>query len=110
MSSYHEKVVRSFFQEHKLPDCTFEYRFHDTRKWRIDIAFVKFKVGIEVQGGIWVGGAHARGRFIVRDYEKINTAQLCGWIILQIQPKELCTVSVVELIKTAIELQKKRSG
>ena len=107
---YKENVVRAYFKEMKLPDCEFEYRFHPERKWRFDIAFPEYKVAVEVQGGIWIGGAHARGKFIMRDYEKLNEAQLIGWIVLQVQPKELCTERVADDIGTAIAIQKMRTG
>lgn len=101
------KIVLAYFEECRLPDCQTEYKFHPVRKWRFDYAFVFYSIAIEVQGGIWIGGAHSRGRFLVRDYEKLNEAQLLGWIVLQVQPKDLCTLDTVQMIKRAKELKEK---
>ena len=38
---------------------------------------------IEVQGGIWSGGAHARGAGITRDIVKHNRAALGGYLLIQ---------------------------
>ena len=103
-TGYNEKIVKAYFAEHKLPPVVFEYRFHSERKWRFDIAFPTVKVAIEVQGGIWIGGAHARGKYITRDYEKINEALLLGWIILQVQPRDLLTEETVSMVKRAVAL------
>ena len=59
-----------------------EYRFDEHRRYRFDFAIPAVKVAVEVQGGVWSGGAHGRGSGIVRDYDKINLAQLLGWIVL----------------------------
>jgi len=36
-----------------LPAPTPEYRFHATRRWRFDYAFVQQKIAVEVEGGVW---------------------------------------------------------
>ena len=38
-----------------------EYRFHPTRKWRLDW-FHESGVGVEIEGGIWTKGRHTRGK------------------------------------------------
>jgi very-short-patch-repair endonuclease len=49
------------------------------RKFRWDFAWLDRKLTVEIQGGIWSGGAHSRGGGIQRDYEKNNLAVLAGW-------------------------------
>ena len=66
-----------------------EYMFHHTRKWRFDFAFVKEKVAVEVQGGIYTKGAHVRGRGYEKDREKTNEASLMGWIVIEVTPKHI---------------------
>ncbi len=58
-----------------------EYRFHPTRRWRIDYAWPSRKIGIEYEGGTWSGGRHIRGKYYSNDCEKYNHAQLLGWKI-----------------------------
>ncbi len=60
---------------HGLPQPEPEYRFHPTRKWRMDFAFPEHKLGLEVDGGIFMrgGGRHTRGAGWLKDAEKLNT-------------------------------------
>jgi very-short-patch-repair endonuclease len=62
-----------------------EYRFDEKRKWRFDLACPSLKIGIEVQGGIWIGGRHTRAKGYVADMEKNNEAVKQGWRILYYQ-------------------------
>lgn len=67
-----------------------EHRFHPTRKWRFDYAWVAGKVGIEVDGGIWKGayGGHTSGTGKMRDMEKDAEAQMLGWKVFRFAPNE----------------------
>lgn len=89
-----------------LPEPEFEYAIIPERKYRWDIAWPKFyKIWIEVQGGVWNGGAHARGKGLCRDYEKHNLATLAGWRGLYVLPSEVCMLPTVELIKELMREQ-----
>ena len=57
-----------------------EYRFHPTRKWRLDFAYVEKKIGIELQGGIFGRkSGHNTGVGIRNGMGKLNEAQRLGW-------------------------------
>ena len=60
-----------------------EYRFHDTRRWRFDFAWPDQQIAIEIEGGIWTGGAHTRGKHFISDCDKYNTATIMGWRVLR---------------------------
>ena len=66
-----------------------EYRFHPTRKWRFDYAWPTKKVAVEIEGGIWIGGAHVRGKHFLSDCEKYNAAGLLGWRVFRFVPGQL---------------------
>lgn len=66
-----------------------EYRFHPTRRWRFDYAFVDRKIGVEIEGGIWSGGRHTRGSGFLGDMEKYNQAVKMGWAVFRFTPTEL---------------------
>lgn len=60
-----------------------QYRFHATRKWRFDRAFVEARVAVELDGGTYNQGRHVRGAGFERDLEKLNAAALAGWLVLR---------------------------
>lgn len=93
------KVFRSWVLIQGLPPVEPEYRILPDRRFRWDWAWPAQRVAIETQGGVWVRGAHGRGTGIVRDYEKMNLAQLAGWRVLQVQPKDLMTTQTATWLR-----------
>lgn len=87
-----------------LPKPIQEYKFHPVRKWRIDYYFEANgrKVGLEVEGGIWTGGRHTRGKGFAGDMEKYNAATALGITILRVVPGELLKITTFELVKKTI--------
>ena len=67
----------------KLPAHVTEYKFHQTRRWRFDFAFVDQKIAIEVDGGTYSQGRHTRGKGFNNDCHKINSAICLGWRVLR---------------------------
>ena len=57
------------------------------RKFCWDFAFVRERLLVEIQGGVWNGGAHGRPTGIARDMNKLNQAQIHGWKVLQFDTK-----------------------
>ncbi len=104
--AYTPVVVIAFFREHGIPEPRVEYRFDDQRKWRFDFAWINLdpskRVALEVQGGLFSGGAHAQGMWIVKEHEKRNRAAVLGWRILYCQPKELMTKATADMIRDAL--------
>lgn len=60
----------------------FEYPFYKGRDWTFDLADTDNSVAFECNGGKWSGG-HRRGDAIDDENEKLNTAALAGWRVLQ---------------------------
>ena len=60
-----------------------EYQAIPGRKFRFDFAFLKERLLVEINGGTYSRGAHARPLGIKRDYEKGNLAVQFGWRVLQ---------------------------
>lgn len=65
------------------PQPVREYRFQPPRRWRFDLAWPEQKIAIELEGGIWTGGRHTRGKGFEADCEKYNMAALMGWRVLR---------------------------
>lgn len=102
MPKANEAVFFALLKQAKVPRPVPEYRFHDTRKFRLDFAWPESRVGLEVDGGVWSGGAHGRGTGIVRDQEKTNLAAGLGWRILRVTPAKLCTEQTITYLKDAL--------
>jgi hypothetical protein len=63
-----------------------EWRFCASRKWRFDLAFPVTKLGIEIEGGVFVKGRHTRGVGYENDCLKYSRAALLGWRLLRATP------------------------
>lgn len=56
-----------------------EYRFHPIRKWRLDLALIDLKLGIEIDGHRF----HSSAKNHRNDCEKGNTLTCMGWQLLR---------------------------
>lgn len=66
--------------------CVREFAFHPSRKWRFDFAWAARKLAVEVEGGIWSGGRHTRGKGFEDDCEKYLEATMLGWTVIRATP------------------------
>ena len=81
------------------PPLIEEVKFHPDRKWRFDFASPNKKLAIEIEGGIWVQGAHSRGAHFNSDCEKYNNAALLGWRVFRITTNMIGTKHLEPIIK-----------
>lgn len=98
-----EKVLAALLVREGIPAASTEYRFHATRKWRFDYAWPRYRVALEVEGGVWTGGRHSSGAGFVRDIEKYNHAAAMGWLVLRCQPRTLATGDTLAYLKAALK-------
>jgi len=82
-----------------------EYKFHATRKWRFDYAWVDQKLALEVEGGIWTRGRHIRSSGYIADMEKYNTASYDGWKVIRVEPSKLSTFETIKILKKCLTLK-----
>lgn len=66
-----------------------EFKFCPDRKWKADFYLIGRMVLIEVEGGIWSGGRHTRGKGYIGDMEKYNTAQNLGYKVLRFSTEQV---------------------
>ena len=78
------------------------------RKWRWDFAVLTFgdRLGIELEGGIWVTGRHVRGKGFQNDLEKYNHATAIGWLIFRFSTADVLTGKDIECLKVWMEHRK----
>jgi very-short-patch-repair endonuclease len=85
----------------KLPEPEEQYRFALPlkREFRADFAWPKYRLLVEVQGGIWRrgGGAHSHPSNLERDVVKQQHAALLGYIVLPITTDEVKSGKGIEL-------------
>ncbi len=56
------------------------------RRFRYDFAWPDRLLAVEVDGGVWMRGKHARGGGIERDCEKSVLGWEAGWRVMRVTP------------------------
>jgi len=123
-----ETILYNQIVEAGLPNPEREYRFHSTRKWRVDFAFVQDRVAVELEGGSFGApiicqtckkpvmifrkdgkpvvvrrpGRHQDPVSFEKDIEKYNELALEGWTLIRITKKLINEHKAIELIKRAL--------
>ena len=64
-------------------DFIAEYRFHETRQWRFDIAIPSLNIAIEYEGIMSRKSRHTTIKGFTQDCEKYNAATVAGWRVLR---------------------------
>lgn len=103
---HNKAVARAFFLHNGLPEPRTEWQFDPDRKWRWDYCWNALEetgmLALEVNGGLWTGGAHVRPARMLKEYEKWNRAACLGWRVLFVTPDQLLRLDTVNLIKEAL--------
>ncbi|EXI34644.1 hypothetical protein J647_3640 [Acinetobacter baumannii 846928] len=79
-----------------------EYKFHPKRKWRADFLITGTKILIEVEGGIWSGGRHTRGKGYLGDMEKYNEAAMMGFTVLRFSTEQVKSGLAIKQIEQLV--------
>lgn len=83
-----EEIFYSQITLVRLPLPVREHKFALPRKWRFDFAWPDRKLAVEIEGGIYSGGRHTRGKGYEADMEKYNAASRLGWTIMRFTTKQ----------------------
>jgi hypothetical protein len=89
-----------------LPEPVREYEFAQTRKWRFDLAWPGSMVAAEVDGGVWTGGRHTRGKGYEEDCEKLSVAAAMGWRVICCTPGQVEDGRAGAWVKAALEYER----
>ena len=79
-----------------------EYKFHPKRKWRADFHIVGKNILVEVEGGVWSGGRHTRGKGYIGDMEKYNAAVVLGFQVLRFSTEQVKSGLAVQQIEMMV--------
>lgn len=79
-----------------------EFKFHPKRKWRADFHLVEKRILVEVEGGIWSGGRHTRGKGYIGDMEKYNSATMMGYQVIRFSTEQVKSGLAVKQIEKMV--------
>ena len=102
MASKWERMFALQLRAADVPEPEREYRFHDTRRWRLDFAWPMYQVALECEGGTWSRGRHVRGMGFRNDCEKHNAAALLGWRVFRCTGDMIEDGTALELVEAAL--------
>jgi very-short-patch-repair endonuclease len=105
-----EELLAFHIRAAKLCQPVREYQFHAIRKWRFDFAWPDIRLAVEIEGGIWTGGRHTRGKGFVGDCEKYNEASLMGWTVLRFPVDQIASGEALQFIEKALKQKEDAYG
>lgn len=79
-----------------------EFEFHQARKWRADFHLIDKKILVEVEGGIWSGGRHTRGKGYLGDMEKYNAATMMGFQVIRFSTEQVKSGLAIQQIEKMV--------
>ncbi|WP_313659498.1 DUF559 domain-containing protein [Acinetobacter variabilis] len=79
-----------------------EFYFHPERKWRADFHLIDKKILVEVEGGIWSGGRHTRGKGYLGDMEKYNAATMMGFQVIRFSTDQVKSGHAIQQIEMMV--------
>lgn len=79
-----------------------EFKFHPRRKWRADFHLKGRMILIEVEGGIWSGGRHTRGKGYIGDMEKYNAATMLGYQVIRFSTEQVKSGLAIQQIEKMV--------
>lgn len=85
-----------------LPLGVGQHRFVPGRQYRFDRSWPDQMCAVEIQGGLWVNGAHSRGSGVERDCMKLSLAAALGWRVLPISRAMIESGEAITLIRQAL--------
>ena len=99
-NEFEEKLAR----ELKALKINFEqeFYFHPERKWRADFHLIDKKILVEVEGGIWSGGRHTRGKGYLGDMEKYNAATMMGFQVIRFSTDQVKSGHAIQQIEKMV--------
>lgn len=102
INSYPEEQFNIHCSDYGLPAPERNFIFHPTRKWRLDFAWPKYKVAVEVEGGSFIAGRHTRGAGFREDCVKYAQALILGWLVLRVLPEQINSLDAINWTRELI--------
>lgn len=77
------------------------------KDYRYDFAHIEKRVAVEINGSVWQKGGHNTGKGLIRDYDKLNQAQLQGWQVYIFTPQQVKSGHAINTILQLLRPVKK---
>ena len=102
-----ERAFDTYAKSLGLPKAEKQFRFSE-RRYRLDRCYIDEKLGIELDGGVYSGGGHTRGKGYESNREKDNLAIELGWVVLHYTTNQLRSnpAGVISQIKRVLSKRK----
>jgi hypothetical protein len=99
-----ERIAMNRIEHGGLPAPVREHRFAPPRMWRFDLAYLSQMVAVELEGGVFSGGRHTRGKGFTGDCRKYSEAAVRGWLVIRCTREMVESGEMVLLLKRALEV------
>lgn len=101
-----ERLLLGQIKQADIPTPEWQYKglynYPGLRNKPWDLAWPAAKLLVEVNGGEWTQGRHARGQGMIDDYAKWNAATLLGWRVLLFAGTQVKNGIAVKVIHQAL--------
>lgn len=106
-----ERLLIAQCKQAEMPTPSHQFRglYHipGLKNKPFDLAWPEAKLLIEINGGEWSQGRHARGQGMIDDYNKWNTATLEGWKVLLFTGTQVKDETAITVVTRALHLFQK---
>ena len=102
--SHLELLFMQQVEGYGLPPPIRNYRkWWPGRAFELDFAWIEHRIGLEIQGAIWIKSKHTTGTGIMRDIDKSNAAIELGWRVVTAYDKLIISGVAALFIKRLLE-------
>lgn len=115
-----ERTFALHVKAYELPECVPQYKLtsphlmtpktNKRKTWVFDFAFPGHALLVEVDGGVWVRGAHGHPLDILRNMQKQNDAVALGWAVLRFTPQQVQSGEAVQFTRSVLHQDAPRDG
>lgn len=96
-------LIIAWCRDHGIDEPKREYKFCPHRDWKVDFAWVRHLIALEIEGGVWTGGRHVSPAGFLDDLQKYNELSLRGWRLLRATPDQVRDESALWLLWRALK-------
>ena len=107
--THNSNILKLYCQQHNV-ELVSEYKFLSNRQFKSDFAIPKWKILIEIEGGLFPyydkktgkmkkTGAHSSIKGMLRDLEKYNLAAQHGYTVFRVTPAQFKKSQAIEWIE-----------